>query len=508
MMRKDIYSLLFLLLLSSHVITSYAYESNQFILRGTVKSDLIDTLSLHVWNDIVTYNMLYDEPHRSFTIPVKDRCFEFVVDSVADMSIINLSNGKLNGFPITLLDQYYICKGDDVEVTVESYGFNSQLTKDDNSKSIEKYRFLFKGKGAEKFKCRNQLDSVHHIMGNEYLRMSFNKSSKWVSDSLYYQRIVAMTNAEIGYFNSWKESLEQKVYETMYADIIGKNAYYLLKKLLLAARTYREDAIQLKKVQELLTSNELLKKLNFYHELDFTASSVFTQALVYKARVEERLFPEASVVNYITGFVKNAKLVDRVFTNYFIHHYTAMPNDQAKMQLDEAKDYIVNSVHKDLITKLKQSDEGESIPSFILYDMFGKEVDTRSFLGKILFIDFFYTGCSNCAGYFKKTVSKAEEYFKDNQDVVFVAISIDGNKDKWINSVKSGKYTSLNAVNLYTGGLGAQHPIIVYFNVFGYPKPLLIDKSGKIITTDFYQLGRTDPGALISCIEYALKYSD
>ncbi|MEH6305575.1 thioredoxin-like domain-containing protein [Olivibacter sp. CPCC 100613] len=488
------------------VLPCRADEDTRFLLKGAVKSTLIDTLVLHVWNDIVTYDLIYDELHRTYTIPLHKGAFEITIDSIADVSIISLSSGRLNGLPVTLLDQYYICAGDRISIDINQESLDSRLKIDDNGKPIGKYRLSFAGKGSEKFNCRYQLDSFHEVLQHQPLALPPRYVSKWTSDSVYFQKAERITRAETDFLEAYKDIIEPGVYRTMRADIIGRNAYvFILKKLFLAARTDSDSPMELEKIKTFVSQSELLHRMNLESQHEVYHSAVFTQALVYQARVEEQLYADMRLAYERLALIKHPRARERALTNYLVHHYVRMPSIEAGKRLNDALLYITDTNYVNLVNKLRLTDRGQPIPSFALYDADDTEIDLRSFIGKVVFVDFFYTGCGNCASYFKKTVSKAEEYFKDNRNVVFVTISIDGNKEKWINSVKSGIYTSAHAVNLYTGGVGERHPIISHFNVSGYPKPLLISGDGSILSTDFHALGRTEPDRLIKTIEEALR---
>jgi len=149
---------------------------------------------------------------------------------------------------------------------------------------------------------------------------------------------------------------------------------------------------------------------------------------------------------------------------------------------------------------------GMPFPDFELTDLYGKRWHKANLLGKVVFFDFYYTGCGNCARYFKNKVSKVEEYFEGNTDVVFISISIDKDLDVWRKSVESGEYNSEHSLKLYTNGLGAKHPLITSLRVTAYPFPILMGKTGLIETSDSKKLGSgfssTEP--LIKTIEKAL----
>lgn len=144
---------------------------------------------------------------------------------------------------------------------------------------------------------------------------------------------------------------------------------------------------------------------------------------------------------------------------------------------------IKNSQCKKILQPMLKQGMGDLAYMFRLRDINDRPCRMMDFKGKVVFIDFWYTGCEFCKLYYQNELSNAERYFQDDSDVVFVSISIDKAKNRWVESVKSNTYSSPNAknvVNLCTDGKGSEHPIIDYYKVFAYPRPLLIDKSGRI----------------------------
>ncbi|HBW80559.1 MAG TPA: hypothetical protein DEF78_10430 [Sphingobacterium sp.] len=134
---------------------------------------------------------------------------------------------------------------------------------------------------------------------------------------------------------------------------------------------------------------------------------------------------------------------------------------------------------------------GKPFPDFELTDLNGKVWHKKDLLGKVVFFDFYYTGCSNCAIYFKNTVSKVEEHFSQNPNVLFISVSIDREKELWKKSIELKKYNSDHSIKLYTNGLRDHHPLIEYLNIKGYPFPILMGKTGLIETSDNVKLGRS-----------------
>lgn len=101
------------------------------------------------------------------------------------------------------------------------------------------------------------------------------------------------------------------------------------------------------------------------------------------------------------------------------------------------------------------------------------------FANKVLVLDFWFTGCGACIQQ-KPYLEKIRENV-DSRDVVFVSISSDKNYDKWIKSVRSGRYTSKGFINLYSDEQGEKHPIFSYYKIEAFPTLIVIDKEGKLM---------------------------
>ncbi|TKT85748.1 TlpA family protein disulfide reductase [Dyadobacter frigoris] len=176
-------------------------------------------------------------------------------------------------------------------------------------------------------------------------------------------------------------------------------------------------------------------------------------------------------------------------------------NELLKNTLAKTKDPVSLARLK----KLEIRRKGLSPFPFNLPDASGKYVKLEDFKGKLVFVDFWYTGCGGCAGYFSTTLSKAEEHFKDNDNIVFVTITADTGKSLWLKGVKTGKYVSDKSINLFTEGKGDKHPAIAHYNFNSFPSLMLIDKEGKIQEFNSEALAKRDPDNLIRVLQEAIE---
>jgi thiol-disulfide isomerase/thioredoxin len=119
--------------------------------------------------------------------------------------------------------------------------------------------------------------------------------------------------------------------------------------------------------------------------------------------------------------------------------------------------------------------KGNEFADFEVKDLKGKKYTKDSFKGKLLFIDVWASWCVPCnyqIPYLKKLYSD----YKD-KNIEFVSISIDENKDDWINYVKEN---DLHWLQLHIEN-GWDSKIIKDNRINGIPRFILIDENGLII---------------------------
>lgn len=132
-----------------------------------------------------------------------------------------------------------------------------------------------------------------------------------------------------------------------------------------------------------------------------------------------------------------------------------------------------------------------SFPNFTLCDSIGGKFELSSLNGKVVLVDFWFTGCGYCKEFYKNILSRVEEEFKNDNNVKFVSISLDIQRDKWINSLMTNNYSGKNKViNLYTCGEGFGHAVVKGINLQACPTVLLIGKDNIVRyfnSTDLYE---------------------
>lgn len=260
---------------------------------------------------------------------------------------------------------------------------------------------------------------------------------------------------------------------------------------------------QLKEYDVMLSQNEMFFKTfkKYYHEKinahtipKFTneiidASPIFTNYLMEELNVLERIghddygpmLPDSCIRNILQKINTNysGTLRDKLLTIFALRtnkNENALPYFDGLLKGVKTKRYYDLLVHR-----IKVKENNIPFKNFILEDETGKLYTLDSFKNKVVVLDFWFTGCENCR-ILNKAMKPIVKHFGGNPKIQFVNISIDRNKEQWINSVKMGNYTHHGGVNLYTNGEGDDNELIRYYNITGYPTVFVI-KDGLMFSS-------------------------
>ncbi|AYL96540.1 TlpA family protein disulfide reductase [Mucilaginibacter celer] len=172
----------------------------------------------------------------------------------------------------------------------------------------------------------------------------------------------------------------------------------------------------------------------------------------------------------------NGEIREQLLTELFMRKRN---NPELKVSdIDDALVYISNPGFRSELEKIKSLNMAGTIaPEFVLTDINNNPVKLSDFRGKLMVLDFWFTGCGACKG-LAPTLFKLEKKY-EHSPVVFISVSIDKSREQWLATLKTNDYASPLAVRLYTEGKGEEHEVIKKFSVHGYPTVLLIDKEGR-----------------------------
>lgn len=410
---------------------------------------------------------------QTIRVPISEGKFKLEIME-NDPFYLTLVYKSSEGNRTELFKSYLAEPGDDI-----SLSFKTDFRVDLGKKLLNIQNIRFSGKGTEKYICQYSIEQNEKV---NLIKLQGQRKPRVDTGQFAGLRnaIHLASNLENGNYNilnRYQLAMSELAFEMMRINLYSKKMITIYKQLKTMSKEIRVLKVGSRErflVQYYLATD---KPADFSNSL-LSLSSLYASSLLLKYEFENvALNKEEKLARIYSIPVQSLK--ERVLTEYVLKDFTrfAAPNDVVDTVLKSMadKDYI-RLIH----TMVKAQSIGAKVFDFSLPDTHGNLIKLSNYLGKVVFIDFWFTGCGGCAIYHKSVLSKVEKKFENDSSVVFIAVSIDNNKDNWIRSVREGIYTSATAVNLYTNGLGANHPIIKQFAVTAYPRPIIIDKWGKL----------------------------
>jgi thiol-disulfide isomerase/thioredoxin len=361
------------------------------------------------------------------------------------------------------------------------------------------YHYAFSGRGSKKYGVQLAMDSIFKT-SPKHLASMFGK------DFSYHEPFTDAYAAAIGFLDANRDSLSGKAYQVLKANIL----YADVENRFSWVENYYRDSILTKGARQRRQFEAMYSRSPLARtQIAGTPPAFLESSMGFIAYSLERAVAECLILRHTED--------PAVIYDLIKHTYSGKVRDElilsflCKYRNPEKLDSIFRdalAVVKSPYTKknmglLKGRISGMALPAFTLKDTAGDPVNLKSLKGKTLLFDFWFNGCGGCSAYYTNVLSKVENRFRENTDVVFVSISVDADKASWEKGIRTEKYTSADALNLYTNGMGIGHDLIKYFSIIEYPTAMLVNADGKIVTFNSPELYRED--ALVKRIEEATK---
>jgi len=125
--------------------------------------------------------------------------------------------------------------------------------------------------------------------------------------------------------------------------------------------------------------------------------------------------------------------------------------------------------------KSSQLAEGGILPDFTLTTPEGKPLSISSFKGKVVLVDFWASWCGPCRKENPNVVAMYKKLHAKGFDIY--GVSLDDNKEKWLNAIKADGLVWNHASDLK----GWDNQVAKQFGIDAIPFTILLDKEGKII---------------------------
>jgi peroxiredoxin len=146
--------------------------------------------------------------------------------------------------------------------------------------------------------------------------------------------------------------------------------------------------------------------------------------------------------------------------------------------LDPAMNNKFTALLKEQVEKVKQTEVGATLPNIELPDADGNLISTASLRGKYLLIDFWASWCGPCVGEIPNLKKAYAAYHEKGFEII--SISLDSERDAWLNSVAKHELNWLHVSDL----LAFRSPVVKQLAVNYVPHTFLLDPQGVVIAVD------------------------
>jgi thiol-disulfide isomerase/thioredoxin len=188
-------------------------------------------------------------------------------------------------------------------------------------------------------------------------------------------------------------------------------------------------------------------------------NSVWEIDSIFKTR------PDSKVLPWLISFYSPALGI-----NFMQELYYRLNTEQ--QQSESGKDLLKE------LKKLQLLKPGNIFEDFTMKDDRGKKFKFSSLKSKYVLINFWASWCGPCRG---KHPFLREAYLKTKQaGLEIVSISLDDDKQKWLEVIKKDNLTWINVSDLK----GISNAIAVKYNITGIPFSVLLDENRKVILVD------------------------
>lgn len=442
------------------------------------ESDIPDTaVVLHFWHHLHGIQTSNHTPVLKILGTKNSLGFiEFTVQPKFDYGYFSLSIQAAGSY-VSLLSYYLVEKGDRIRMTMEKHveilPGNEYLNKQYYTSFFHfpDNHIKFSGIGSEKYGLRYQLDTAAFKYGGSRRLMSTGKYN--VDNSLDYLQTISLNILEDS-----RDRITPLAFDLILGDILGR--FHLDRLNILNRQNYLMD------FNDYLPSH--LNPMIIYHKLAFDK----TLKIYSPFFLESMLEGIRSVLNHEHQLNVHREIYDRINLQYEsldkerLQTLALLTFRDRYEDQQQIIDELLNSSEA-VMTKYTLSHyadkflKGAPVYNFRLTNSEGHMVSLDDIKGKVVLMDFWFTGCGACKHYYKTSLKPLKELYVDSDEFQVVSVSVDKSFNRWKSSIGSNLYTSEeNVINLYTNGEGVDNNLITYYGLTGFPSTIIFDRNAEI----------------------------
>ncbi|OJY97936.1 MAG: hypothetical protein BGP13_09730 [Sphingobacteriales bacterium 40-81] len=426
-----------------------------------------DSLVMYIMpeNGFMIRNPSLFEPVRQVAYP-KDSIYTFTVQLKEPRYFILRKNGRglSDSLSEHLLHKHFMEPGDSILMI---YG----------DRKTE-----FSGRGSKKYFINEWISRIYDSIEFTFTPLPIKEQTLVKNTQKMIDLEEQKKNAAIQFLNKIAEK-SATYYELTLADIYGTTQGASIYSVSLLIRNYNKE--QKDSVKNILIAS--LKLPSSLSDSVLALSSPYMSFLGQYIQVTNNIYE--SKEHFVNTAIRRYKGVvrEKLITKFLLSDYESLRNPDSFYYATTS--YIrTEKYSKQLADFFSIRRVGSIAYDFSLLDLEGNQIKLSDFSGKVVLLDFWYEGCAPCVMLNKEVLKKVKEYFNKNTNIVFISINLGSGEQAWKKAVKSGLYTDLGAVNVYTGELGYNHPVVSEYAVSAAPTLFLIDKNGRLAVTETQQL--------------------
>jgi thiol-disulfide isomerase/thioredoxin len=385
---------------------------------------------------------------------------------------------------VNFISNFIASPGDDIKIKVVK-----------GTTILNRFALEFEGKGSAKYQCQYEFYDMLIKTAKHYKKELIYtlKNSETIKDSVYYQNFLSqfrynlkvqteVYKQNLVILEKYKGKLGDFMYNLLKAQVYGNLEDANITNLTYPYTFFKDRTLlpaNIKSIEDSLKSA--------YHDR-FKAN--------FKEIREDYLALSGSYINYMIKktadtiidkenhyseikAIYSGVLRDRILAAYFSRYFFRAKD--ADRNVRDALTFVKTDYCRQILLSFNNNlSPGKPSYNFKFPDTSGRVVRLEDFKGKVIVMDFWFSGCSGCRSLTEK-MAPVVKRFEGNNKIVFVSVSIDKDISTWKSSVRTGKYSHIGSVDLLANRK-TEDNIINHYKLFSYPTLILIDKDGKVIS--------------------------